>query len=283
MKKFILDYSDFYEDKYEYNRSGNSSKMDIIKFKEPDDRRKFFSRRGYCPFCKEVIPKVYHNIRSVTMGVELWSTIDVWECPRCEWWEHFYQFSEEGDWIDKVRSKNWDTLRHGIVKKYNIDDKQIPINTLINELDKRKDILYDIDPYKLEEVGQVVFSAYYNCEVKHVGKTGDGGIDLIVVQSDEPILVQVKRRSSPCHVELVSPIREFVGAMYLKDSRKGIFLSTAKNYSRGAKDIQSKVLNDRKFNYFELINFEEFVNMIDVIKTEDYKPWMKLVKAYGFE
>jgi len=67
----------------------------------------------------------------------------------------------------------------------------------MNELVKKQSILYDVDPYKLEDIAQVVFSAYYNCEIKHVGKTGDGGKDLLIVQSDDPILVQVKRRENP--------------------------------------------------------------------------------------
>ncbi|SEV83083.1 restriction endonuclease [[Clostridium] fimetarium] len=283
MSKIILDYSDFYEDNYEFDKNGNKEKMNIISIKEPDSKKQFFRKRGFCPFCKIQIPDVYTNIYCRTMGVEMWSHIDIWECPECGWWEFYKRFSEEEDWIDKVVIKRWDTIRHAIIKKYDVSDKDLPIKALMKELEKRKDILYDIDPYKLEEVGQHVFSSYYNCEVKHVGKTGDGGVDLLLVKSDEPILVQVKRRQSPEHVELVSPIREFVGAMYLKNAKKGIFLSTAKSFSRGAKEIRKQVITERKFNYFELVNFEEFISMIDVTKTGIEKPWMGLVKEFERE
>lgn len=148
----------------------------------------------------------------------------------------------------------------------------------MNELVKNQSILYEIDPYKLEDIAQVVFSAYFNCEVKHVGKTGDGGIDLIVVQSDDPILVQVKRRENPQHIELVKSIREFVGAMYIENAKKGIFLSTAKDFSRGSKETAMSLLNNRKFEYFELVDFNRFCSLLGVIKKDAYKPWMTFIE-----
>ncbi len=279
MSKIILDYSDFYEDNYEYSKKGSYGKVREYVYKNPNDINKFFKKRGYCPFCKKYIPSVFKNAKYDTIGIEICQLIEVWECDNCGWWEYLHRFSEEQDYLDSVSTLNWDTLKYGIVKKFNIEDKQIPINTLMNELGKKQDILYDIDPYKLEDIAQVVFSSYYNCEVKHVGKSGDGGKDLIIVQSDNPILVQVKRRGNPQHIELVKSVREFVGTMYIEDCKKGIYLSTAKHFSRGAKDIADTLLNNKKLDKFDLINYEEFCSMLGVIKKDSYKPWMKLVES----
>lgn len=278
MSNIILDYSDFYEDKYEYSRNGTRGNVLEKPYKNPNDIDKFFKKRGYCPFCGKDIPSVFKNTRSSTMGFELWEFIEIWECDNCGWWEYLYEFSEEEDNFDTVSTKNWDTLRHGIIKKFNISDKQIPINTLMNEVAKNQSILYDIDPYKLEDIAQVVFSAYYDCEVKHVGKTGDGGKDLIIVQSDDPILVQVKRRENPEHIELVKGIREFVGTMYIENANKGIYLSTAKEFSRGCKETTEQLLNNRKFDTFDLVNYEKFCSMLGIIKKDSFKPWMKFVE-----
>ncbi len=49
------------------------------------------------------------------------------------------------------------------------------------------------------------------------------GKDLIVLESDSPILVQVKRRKNPDHVELIKGVREFVGTLYIENERKGIY------------------------------------------------------------
>jgi restriction system protein len=276
--KLLLDYSDYFEDKYEYSRAGSIGNILTQEYRKPNNISNFFNKRGFCPFCKKPIPNVFKKTDKFTLGKEMWTFINVWECDLCNWWEYLHNFSEEEDNMSEVNTQNWDTLIHGIVKQFNISDKQIPINTLVNELLKKKDILYSIDPYKFEEIAQHVFSAYFNCEVKHVGQTGDGGIDLIIVLADEPILVQVKRRTSENHIELVSGIREFVGAMYLKDSRKGIYLSTAKDFSKGAKKTANSVLDNRKFELFELKNFESFCDMLNVLKKEDYKPWRQFIE-----
>lgn len=172
MSNIILDYSDYYEDKYEYSREGQEGNIEEKMYNNPNDINNFFKKRGYCPFCGKEIPKVYNHTKHDTIGIELWAFYDVWECDNCGWWEYLYRFSEERDYDTRVSTNNWDIFRHGIIKKFNVSDKQIPINTLMNELLKKQDILYDIDPYKLEDIAQIVFSSYYDCEVKHVGRLG---------------------------------------------------------------------------------------------------------------
>ena len=75
--------------------------------------------------------------------------------------------------------------------------------------------------------------------------------DIIILDSDNPILVQVKRRENPNHTELIKCVREFVGTMYIEGVRKGIYISTAKSFSRACQETQSTLLNDRKFEHFE--------------------------------
>ena len=49
-------------------------------------------------------------------------------------------------------------LNYGILKEFKVSDKHIPIATVINELERNKSILYDINPYKLEDLVGQVFS-----------------------------------------------------------------------------------------------------------------------------
>jgi len=77
---------------------------------------------------------------------------------------------------------------------------------------------------------------------------------------------------------LVKGIREFVGTMYIEDANKGIYLSTAKDFSRGSKETAEQLLINRKFERFDLVNYNEFCNMLGVIAKNSYKPWMKLVE-----
>ena len=50
-------------------------------------------------------------------------------------------------------------------------------------------------------------------EARLVGKTNDGGVDLILLESDAPILVQVKRRKRAEKTEGVVVIRDAQSAM----------------------------------------------------------------------
>ena len=74
---------------------------------------------------------------------------------------------------------------------------------------------------------------------KHVGKSRDGGIDGEIPQDKlglDMIYLQAKRHSSN-----VSPhdVRDFIGALSLKKSRKGIFITTS-DFSSDAKDNVEK-------------------------------------------
>lgn len=274
----IVSFDDFYTDRYEYSRVGKE-KGKIIIDKKPNEINKFFKNDHVCPFCKSDLEVVFKGTKRTTIGTDLMLDGKVIECPNCGWWKYKTHFSDSIDCIGYVQKICSDTAYYGIVQKYNLDDKNLPINILIKELEKRKELLYGINPYKLEELVQYILEGVYDCEVHHVGKTGDGGKDLIVLESDEPILVQVKRRENPSHVELVKGIREFVGTLFIEGSKKGIYVSTAKKFSRGAKDVATNLLESRKLTYFELIDFSKFCGLLKNTKKPD-KIWKDLLKEF---
>jgi hypothetical protein len=47
----------------------------------------------------------------------------------------------------------------------------------------------------MEELVASVLPEHFACTAHVVGKTNDGGVDLILIDADEPIIVQVKRRT----------------------------------------------------------------------------------------
>lgn len=279
MADIALNYSEYLEDRYKYGLKGPSKSVQRTEHKKPTDVQKFFSRRGYCPFCRKDTDVVFDDSDYSGFGsTDFIAHITIWECRRCGWWECKEKSSEEVDLIDKVNTINWETLRYSIVKRYNVADTDPPIKELVEVLRKNKDLLYTIEPHKLETVAQYVFSSYFDCEVKHVGRSHDGGIDLIVAKSDNPILVQVKRRGRSDSTESVSTVREFIGAVYLKNAANGIVLSTAKRFSKEARLSAQQMVDDRKFVRFDLIDFERFCAMLDVIKKDDHKTWRKFEK-----
>lgn len=200
------------------------------------------------------------------------------ECEKCGWWTYKTRFSEELDYVDKIDALYSDNKYYAITKKYDISDKTIPIEVLGNELKKKTDLIYSIAPYKLEELCTDILKGIYDCEVHHVGMSGDGGKDIIILESDDPILVQVKRRENPNHIELVKGVREFVGTMFIEDVKKGIFISTAKRFSKGAEETKEKLIDNRKLDYFEFVNYDRLQSMIGEMETK--KNWSGLVEPF---
>lgn len=277
-RKEIIGYYDYYYDKHEYSRIGEG--IGILQHDYiASDLEKFFFKDKICPFCGSPLKQVFVGTQSATMGTDLFLSGDVFECPACKWWTYKTHFVDSYDSINSIHAIYTDTRYYAISKKFNVDDKQLPLDVLTYELQKRTDLLYNIDPYKLEELSQSILKGVFDCEVHHVGKTGDGGIDLIVLEGNEPILVQIKRRQNPNHIELVKGVREFVGTLFIEDRRKGIYISTANRFSKGSIDTADKLLKQRKLDYFELIDYEKLCSLIN-LSAPPNEVWKKLVEPF---
>lgn len=276
-KKEIIGYYDYYYDEYEYTRKGKG-KGEVYVDKPANDIRKMFYGDKLCPFCSTKLEKVFLGIQSAPRDRDLFFEGRVFECPKCGWWTYKTHFSDAIDSYDEIHDICTDKRYYAITKSYDISDKQIPIEILTAELKKKTDLIYDIAPYKLEELAQSILRGVYDCEVHHVGKTGDGGKDLIVLESDSPILVQVKRRQNPDHVELIKGVREFVGTLYIENERKGIYITTAKRFSRGCEGVKKVLLDNRKLDYFEFVNYDKLCYWLG--EKEEEKRWKKLVSEF---
>lgn len=274
----ITGYYDYYYDKYEYSRIGKGSGT-IYEDHVASDLEKFFYNDKICPFCGTSLKQVFAGIQSGTIGTDLFLSGNVFECPECKWWTYKTHFVDSDDSIDSIHATYTDTRYYAITKKFNINDKNLPIDVLTYELQKRTDLLYYINPYKLEEFCQSILKNVFDCQVHHVGKTGDGGIDLIVLDSDNPILVQIKQRQNPNHVELVKGVREFVGTLFIKGKRRGIYISTANKFSKGSKETANKLLKQRKLDYFELIDYQKLCSLINVSSLSN-NLWQALVEPF---
>lgn len=281
MNNLIFDYSSVITESHEYSLKGEIKNIIRTNHSLPKNYNIFFNKTGVCPSCKKEAKIIFEDSKSFILGKDYFSTLTIWECEFCGWWESRERSDEEYDLIDEVNAYRSEFLTHSIIKSFKVDDKNLPVQALVLELEKRKDLLYDINPYKMEELVQHVFSSFYNCEVQHVGRTGDGGKDLIIVNSDEPILVQVKRRSKKQDVELVSTIRDFLGTMFIENSRKGIVVSTADHFSKGSKKTIEELLDERRLEFFELIDFKRFCNMLNVIKKDNFKPWYNKIEIWN--
>ncbi|MBU3156333.1 restriction endonuclease [Clostridium estertheticum] len=164
----------------------------------------------------------------------------VWECDTCRWWEHSlysymddqHKYQQFKDWENKINS--------AILKKFGLNSKEVTIITLRKYISENNDYIYNIKDKKMEELVASVFKEHYNCDVRLVEKSNDGGVDLILIQSGKSTIVQVKRRTVAEKVESVKEIGELLGATMLAESRNCIFVTTVNHFSKDA--IKSKQL-----------------------------------------
>jgi hypothetical protein len=129
-----------------------------------------------------------------------------------------------------------------------------------------------------ELTGAVLQDFYPGCEVHLCGKSGDGGIDLLVVVKDVPVAIQVKRRTKPDSTESVEAVRAFLGASLLKGYDHLIFVTTADHFTGGpfgAEKAAERALQKKLVQKFQLIDRHKFFEMLNLVTTGPSKNWVK--------
>lgn len=128
----------------------------------------------------------------------------------------------------------------------------------------------------MEKLVQSVFSDFFDCEVTHVGRSGDGGIDLILVNSDSPVVVQVRRRKKLKITEGVRYIREFLGAALVNKNKNLIYVSTCSKFSDKAEEAALAYVDNGQVESYKLYDFERFRDVLKLTVACDKSPtWQK--------
>ena len=131
----------------------------------------------------------------------------------------------------------------------------------------------------MEELAAHVLSEFYNCEVSICGKSHDGGIDLLMIESDSPCIIQVKRRLTPQKVETVSEIRQLLGVTLLEGSKSCMFVTTADHFSPMAKSTASLALTKNLVDKFELIDVHRFLEIFHLVTSSPQPYWASLISS----
>ena len=269
--KNIISYNDYIEERYIRSHCIEQDKTANFFYGD-----KFIE---FCKFCNTKMEIVYIDKNEEDCcGLDAWSKTEdvVRKCLSCGWWQYSYTGNDGcEDRIDKEQVR----IYKGVVKVFNSDDNKLPISVLNEECKRNPSILYQIGTKKFEEFLQDTFQNLYNCEVIHCGKTGDGGIDLIMINSDEPILVQAKRRteSRSKFAEPIKDIREFLGVMLINNSKNGIYVTTSKKYSKNTEKTIQRINKERIVTKFDIVNFDKLISIFNQNKQIHDEPWNKLI------
>jgi hypothetical protein len=177
-----------------------------------------------CPFCGTRLAKRYREYgyaRDYRWEDFVWES---WACLACGWW-----------WDGSIPERSFSrgmTTAAVLARASGVPQQLV---TALSEVRKDAKALLEMPPAKFEHFVGGMLREFYNCDVVFCGRSHDGGIDLILIDSDSGhIPIQVKRRSKPEHVEAVSLVREFRGAMLLRGYDRGRIVTTADHFSREA-------------------------------------------------
>ena len=228
-----------------------------------------------CPYCGSVLERKYffqRNDKHFKSGEYIDQHESIYYCPNDGWWQHkIYERQDEAP-------KNWYSIIHeGILKTYDLDSSATPTEVLNDYIYHHPEKIVTMHHKKMEELVASVFSDFYHCEAKVVGKSSDGGIDIVLINSDNPTMIQVKRRKNLEHTKSVSGIRELLGATLLNRSKSCMFVSTAKHFSKKAQETASLAIELGHVQQFDLIDYEQFISMLQSRPKNVQNIWDELL------
>ena len=234
-----------------------------------------------CPFCQinlkedDLITSLHLEAYSQQLKDQERSiSFKALSCPQCGWFQLIKSINDYD-----YKDHGYQRIVRSIIKEFDLSSREAPLRELSNYLAKKPGDIYHIHSQKMEELVCAVFKEHFNCEVIHCGRSGDKGIDLFLVLSDELIPVQVKRRMHPGRTEPVDTVLKMLGVMYRDGFRKAKIVSTAERYSPSAIEDAQNVVDNGKADSIELLNLQDFLaimrqyyhgnesSYIDVAKT----------------
>lgn len=224
-------------------------------------------RSQSCPNCEAPVKVVLSA--TYTMGTGFLCDAVVYECSCCGWW---FKFTDNHEFSGVDRYYEAASLTT-ILTEAPEDLSRVPFGELISDLNRRKSLIRRITtPASLETLLRDVMRGVYDCEVRHVGRSGDGGIDLLLLETDQAVAVQVKHRSNPDRVESLDIVRSFLGAMIVRGYRKGMFISLANRFPPGAKPEAELGREKGVIESMEFVDCGGIVEMLGIVRGDKRRP-----------
>lgn len=207
-----------------------------------------------CPYCGQSLDNLLDEVRPF-----LYEEVKVLFArrPGCSWWR-----------------KRWYPNNYSIGETF-LGSLHAPGGAVATAVSDALAELHD-DPHlpglrthQVEKWVGDLLAAAYGCEAVHVGRAGDGGVDILLFDSqDGPIAVQVKHRRSDGRAEGVAVVRELRGAMVLKGLERGIVVTTADRFSTAAKEAASSSPSHSTPQAIDLINARQLLDILRVVAVE---------------
>lgn len=238
-----------------------------------------------------ILPTFTHQLIDGSAASSIASRIATPICPACgsslrkeeqapdanpDWTgtREFYDLCDScGFWRFEVRDNlymPYYTLPH--VKRFDYETTTPSLAYLSSEIYRNRDKIYAMDPTKFEIFVGSVLSDFLNCEVHHVGRTGDDGIDLIALVGDSPQMIQVKRRGNASATEGIDVVKLLFASAFVQNANRGMIVTSAKRFTRAAKIwSESPRIVDSGFK-LELVDMNNLMSIVGAVAMKDDEP-----------
>ncbi len=264
----ILDYTNYLTETGAYGMNTPTFNRDL-----------FFHAWNKCKYCHSELESIHSKglVDTKTLeGVNWHKSEGVIKCKKCGWWQHKFHSYMGGEFWG---FKDWQLdINSAILRSFEVSSNEIPILSLRTYLTQQNEKIFEIHHRKMEELVASVFREYFACEVKIVGKSSDGGIDLILIISDNPILVQVKRRKTKNKTESVKEVRDLLGATLLEGAKNCAFVTTADHFSPQAITAARKAISNNLVDTFELFDCNKFFDALNSLGTPNNFEFERLIQ-----
>ncbi len=209
-----------------------------------------------CPYCKSVCREF--DKEAVFDSAEENHELSV--CMKCGWWS--YKMLQAPD----LNGEAYFFSASAIMKKFAIDDKDIPTTELSRYLSRNPDKLGSINPTKFEALVADVYRDVLDCKIEacSYGRP-DLGVDVVALRKEngEVLAIQVKRYNRP--IEL-GQIHQFAGAMFDGGYSHGVFV-TIGHYRSGAKETATRITREGVIK-IDLVDGARFLGFLALLNKQ---------------
>jgi restriction system protein len=234
------------------------------------------TNNGRCPHCEHEVRKS-HITGYVASGRrrerERALSIRVHGCTWCGWWldnvEHFDP-KNDGRFTYEIGTLS-------VLTQFEAGKQDLPLPVLARELERRPNVLYDIHSKKFEQLVGAICSEFSRVKAHVVGRSGDRGIDVVLLDGERRVAIQVKRRLDETRSEGVREVREFLGAMVSEGFRRGILVTTADHFTPAALATRDRAVELNAVDEFELVDVRRFYEMFRA--KGERLPWINRIAS----
>jgi hypothetical protein len=178
-----------------------------------------------------------------------------------------------GFWNFEVRDDaHWPSYTIPHIKRFDYETSIASLSHLSKEMHQSQQKVYDMDPTKFEVFVGSVVSDFLDCEVHHVGRSGDDGVDLIALVGESPLMIQVKRRQDPTSTEGIDVVKLLFTSAFARGADRGMVITSAKQFTRPARLwSESRKIVESGFK-LKLVDINSLMSMINAVASKDAEP-----------